>query len=748
MRRVWQFLASLQLTVWLVLAIAVVLAAATIVESMRGVEAAQAIYFAPWFLALEGLFGLNLVVALIERWPKTKWRLGFAVTHLSLALILAGALMTAVAKVEGQLPLWEGEQSSAVLSDIGPQGARSTFQLPFEVRCDAFEMDFYPGTRRPSMFRSRVTVIDGADERPAVIEMNKPLEHRGYTFFQSSYQVQGGREMTVLSVSRDPGQTIVFTGYYLLIAGMILVFATRLIQARGRTAMALLLLALAASPLAAAELPDAATAAAVRELPVQHDGRVMPFDTLARDMVWTVTGLRAWPGIDPVRMVLGWAYDPAGWSREPVVEVGKADVVAAAGLAAGRRWASFAELLASQPLRAALERARTRQEADEKLSPTEKDLLELEGRLVALDGIFRGGAIRTQPAADPVAAWGPPPVADAAGLAALEARLRAGALPDHYPPAAVMQLERSYNERRPSRLAWILLAISALAAMAPATFDRYRLRPIAAVAMIAGFAVMTWGLAVRWQIAGRIPASNIYESMLFLGWGVGLFGVIAVLLRNRLLLANAAAIATLAMLFTDFVPVDPFVRPMPPVLSGTPWLAIHVPIVMLSYSVFAMAALFAHMVVGLELVAPARRDLARRWSELLYYYLHVGSILLIAGILTGSIWAADSWGRYWGWDPKEVWSLVAFLAYMAILHSRFDQQIRDFGVAVASIAAFGTILMTYLGVNFVLAAGLHSYGFGSSRLAKVLIAVAAVEVAFVVAAWWRRRGRLAPAAAG
>ena len=92
-------------------------------------------------------------------------------------------------------------------------------------------------------------------------------------------------------------------------------------------------------------------------------------------------------------------------------------------------------------------------------------------------------------------------------------------------------------------------------------------------------------------------------------------------------------------------------------------------------------------------------------AELQYFYIHVGSILLVAGILTGSMWAASSWGRYWGWDPKEVWSLVAFLAYMAILHARAERLIGNFGVAAWSIAAFQTILMTYLGVNFVLVGG-------------------------------------------
>ena len=258
---------------------------------------------------------------------------------------------------------------------------------------------------------------------------------------------------------------------------------------------------------------------------------------------------------------------------------------------------------------------------------------------------------------------------------------------------------------------------------------------------------MTWGLAVRWQIAGRIPASNMFESMLFLGWGVALFGVVSVLLRNRMLVFNAAAMAALATMLSDLLPMDGFVHPMAPVLSGTPWLAIHVPIIMVSYATLTLVTFFAHLVIGVEIFAPARRDLVDRWSQLAYWYIHVGSILLITGILTGSIWAASSWGRYWGWDPKEVWSLVAFLAYMAILHARFDHQIAAFGVAAGAIAAFWTILMTYLGVNFVLASGLHSYGFGSSRLVNVLVGVALVETAFLAAGWRAVRRRVAAAAA-
>ena len=158
------------------------------------------------------------------------------------------------------------------------------------------------------------------------------------------------------------------------------------------------------------------------------------------------------------------------------------------------------------------------------------------------------------------------------------------------------------------------------------------------------------------------------------------------------------------------------------------------------------------MQIGIGLFAPKRQDLVIRMYDLLYWYIHIGSILLIAGILTGSIWAASSWGRYWGWDPKEVWSLVAFLAYLAVLHARHQRYIVPFAVASISIAAFWMILMTYLGVNFVLTSGLHSYGFGGSSVVNGLVGVALVEIVFVAAGWvaYRRNERTtgAPGAPG
>ena len=759
-------LGSLKLTVVLLLVVGVVLAVGTIFESLRGAEAARAVYYAPWFYALEGLFGLNLLAALITRWPRNRFRIGFALTHAAMLLILVGALMTVLFKVEGRLPIWEG-QSSDVVFQGDKEGDMPPLTLPFKVRLDAFEIDTYQGTERPAMFRSRVVVEEaGGTERPGVIEMNQPLAHGGYTFFQSSYQIQGGREMTILSVAKDPGQTVVFVGYTLLVIGMIVVFFTRLAQQRMNDALiadaeaaakaaqkpgngrlagasAMLLVGLttgllvAPAPAEAALVPEPAQVEALAALPVQFDGRTMPFDTQARNAVWTVTQKRAWPGVPPVAMVAGWVLDPQGWQNEPIVRL-RADVAALAGLPAGVRYASFRELVSRPALIEALRAAEERARREEKGPKLDEHLVELSERLTTLQGYFRGEMLRIEPSAEPNAAWGAARPPSAAALLSAVEQIR-GRAPAHYPTREAIARELGYTRADTTQLAWWLLVPAALAAGFTLTRDRKALLWIARLGIVGGFAVMTWGIAQRWQVAGRIPASNMYESMLFLAWGVGLFAVISLVLKNRILIFNSAAMSALAMLLVDRLPMDPFIHPMQPVLSGTPWLAIHVPIIMVSYSVFAIATFLSHVVLGVALFAPAKRAAAAKWSELLYWYLMVGSILLIAGILTGSIWAASSWGRYWGWDPKEVWSLVAFLAYMAILHAKLDRMIGKFGVAAISIAAFQTLVMTYLGVNFVLTAGMHSYGMGDSPVVMWMLLVALAEALFLAWGLWAYR---------
>jgi cytochrome c-type biogenesis protein CcsB len=418
----------------------------------------------------------------------------------------------------------------------------------------------------------------------------------------------------------------------------------------------------------------------------------------------------------------------------PLVKLDSPELAVAVGLPGGTKYASFAQLVASQRVRQLMAQAHREAQADRPRKGVLADAEKLEERLVWMQGFVEKETLRAIPVnGDPRAKWGVPPLTT--GVQDLVA-LSTGPRLEGWPAPEAIEREITYKNVRPDRVAWVVLAAALVLSLAAWNSKKKILDVLAFAGLLGGFGVMTWGIAMRWAVAGRIPASNMYESLLFLAWGVGLFAVIAfAVMRNRLVVLNANAMAALTMALTDLLPIDHFIHPMPPVLSGTPWLAIHVPIIMVGYSVLALGLVIAHMQIGFTIFAPRRSDLTTKMHDLLYWYMLVGNILLIAGILTGSIWAASSWGRYWGWDPKEVWSLVAFLAYMAIIHGKFDKIVGRFGVAALSIVAFQTILMTYLGVNYVLGTGLHSYGFGDSPVVSWMIVVAVIETAFVLWGW-------------
>ena len=742
MKKLFSFLSSLKLAVILLLLLLVGLSVGTIVETRTGAETAgRLIYYAWWFIGLQCILAVNLALSLADLFPWTKKRIGFVVTHASLLVILAGACTSYFLKIEGTVSLWEGERGSVIVDRDAEGNQRSQHQLPFDVKLDKFELETYPGTMRPSGFLSHVEITDhdSGQTFPADIWMNHELHHRGFAVFQSSYSQADGRQETVLSVSKDPGQNLVFTGYITLIMGMIIVLATRIAAARdsanretapepprrgmGRKVLLVLLL-LGGAAAHSADLDS------LRRLPVQHDGRTMPLDTLARETVREITGASAWHGEDTTATFTGWLFNPPAGANAPIIKVGSRAFAKELGLPGGTTHTAFMTLVQIPRLMQLVQDARHAETEKRPRTGLLADAEAIDKRLGLMQSVLQQQlALPIPVSGNPKAAWGlPTPVSEP-----VFTQLATGPRSPDWPSASQIDTEVLYNWLHPARLSWIILLVSLGLSITAWRKQSRLLDGIAFAVLVGGFAMMSWGIQLRWTAGGRFPAANMYESMLFLAWGVGLFAIVAyALLRNRVVVVNAAGMAALAMLLVDLLPIDKFIHPVAPVLAGTPWLAIHVPIIMVSYSILALGLVVAHMQIGFTIFAPGRVELIDKMYDLLYWYIFVGSLFLIAGIITGSMWAASSWGRYWGWDPKEVWSLVAFLAYMAILHAKLDRIIGKFGVAAISIAAFQTILMTYLGVNFVLTTGMHSYGMGDTPVLMWMLLVAAAEVIFLV----------------
>jgi ABC-type transport system involved in cytochrome c biogenesis permease subunit len=154
------------------------------------------------------------------------------------------------------------------------------------------------------------------------------------------------------------------------------------------------------------------------------------------------------------------------------------------------------------------------------------------------------------------------------------------------------------------------------------------------------------------------------------------------------------------------------IDPLVPVLRSNTWLTIHVLTITLSYAAFALAMGFGHIVLFRFIRNPLNAAEDATLHFWLYRILQLGVLLLATGTILGGVWANYSWGRFWGWDPKETWALIALLCYIFVLHGRVVGWWDQFGLALASVVCFCAVVMTWYGVNFILGKGLHSYGFG------------------------------------
>ncbi len=295
-----------------------------------------------------------------------------------------------------------------------------------------------------------------------------------------------------------------------------------------------------------------------------------------------------------------------------------------------------------------------------------------------------------------------------------------------YPDAETTAMELWFNRGNPFQKAWLASLLAALL-LAVSVFVTWPLvaRAFYTAGLLAyagSLAFSAVGFYCRVTISGRPPVSNMYESIIWVAFMTAAFGLVMELVYRKGILALAGSlVSTLGLVLADQLPLtfNPSIQPLQAVLRSNYWLIIHVLTIVSSYSAFALAWGLGNINLGLMLAAPGRRDLIKTLTQYSYRAIQVGVILLFLGTMLGGFWAAESWGRFWGWDPKEVWALIAFLCYIIPLHARYIGWVKDFGLAVCAVVCFSAIVMAWYGVNYVLGAGLHSYGFGSGNNAWI-----------------------------
>ena len=238
---------------------------------------------------------------------------------------------------------------------------------------------------------------------------------------------------------------------------------------------------------------------------------------------------------------------------------------------------------------------------------------------------------------------------------------------------------------------------------------------IASGIIFVAFVAHAFALASRWYISGHAPWSNGYEALTYIAWATVLAGIIFSS-RSSITLSTTAILASLILMTAHLSWMDPEITNLVPVLKSY-WLVIHVAVITSSYGFLGLGALLAASNLLLMFLESRSNkqfiDLyIKEISNIIEMTLIAGLYLLTIGTFLGGVWANESWGRYWGWDPKETWALVTVIVYAFIAHMRLVPGLKSqFGFNLSALLGFGSVIMTYFGVNFYLS-GLHSYAKG------------------------------------
>ncbi len=502
----------------------------------------------------------------------------------------------------------------------------------------------------------------------------------------------------------------------------------------------------------------------LRLLPTQSGGRLKPFDEFARENLLAITGSRSFGEFDPSEMMVSMMVSPKEWSDVKMIRISVPEVNQQLLLDSTRKFFSASELLSSNAFLQYSESVQSNGTAGEqvtdtgvnavtgKADPRSEELKRVVDRVARFQAIVTGrlwaispgkdanGAEKWKTVAEGMMESTPQSQAvfdvlksyldknpDAFHASAAKARNSIeGAVAGYEQHRNQILAETFYNRLRPFLQAMIFYLLAGILWLFAGAHAIPRI--LSKFLTICAVSLHTLGFALRCYVAGRPPVTNMYESIIWVSLGVMVFAVL-LFIKNRqtILMTTATFLSGLALFAADAAPMvmDPTIRPLVPVLRSNYWLTIHVLTITLSYGAFMLAMGIANVALWFFYEISKKgesRPISERiglLNQLAYRSLMFGTVLLAAGTILGGVWADYSWGRFWGWDPKEVWALIALLAYMAVLHGRYTGWVGKFAFPLWTVICFSTVVMAWYGVNFVLGVGLHSYGFSTGGQAFV-----------------------------
>ncbi|MEZ6185896.1 MAG: cytochrome c biogenesis protein CcsA [Planctomycetota bacterium] len=675
------------------------------------------------------------------------------------------------------------------------------YHKPYRMRLLDFTHDRYPGTNIPKNFASRVVLSDVEQgvEREVVISMNEPLRYRGETFYQSAFK--NDDQTTVLQVVRNPGWTIPYIAVLISALGMLLQFGATLRRALRKRKQAAtpepLSQAARIAPWAAAGLAVCVVAAPLltpvapttpfdlREaasLPTSFRGRVKPLDTVARNTLRELASRERLAEYD--MDALSWLWE---LMARPAIARGrhcfrvdhpqlKGVLFPALPSAEGEPPLEARKLFSYDELQLQRRWVFEQAQAADAVPSREQDslqraILRLAGAISTFEGLAGqrllrlvpppgGGDWLTLPQARElplgaayngmISAYGQnDPASFAQELE--RARLQLGLV--ERAELSKSALEVSFTHLDPfTHCAVLYLLAFLLCCGSWIGAPRVLLRAALGVAVVA-LVAHTLGLGARIYLMGRPPVTNLYSSAVFIGWGAVFFALfVERVQRDGLALMACTATAAMSLLIADRLSLEgDTMAVLQAVLDTNFWLATHVVVITLGYSACFLAGLLgiAFVVRGVATQGLDRAS-ARKLTSTIYGVVCFATLFSFVGTILGGIWADQSWGRFWGWDPKENGALLIVLYNAVILHARWAGLARQRGLALLAIGGNVITAWSWFGTN-LLGVGLHAYGFMEGRLFWLLAFVgsqlALIGLGLIPLGAWRSRAAFVKPAA-
>ena len=733
-----------------------ILTIATILEKIYGTDFVnEYIYSSVPFIILWGVTAITSLLYIIK--SKLHRQPVIFLLHLSLLFILAGAFTTWIYGEQGTMRVRQGEQQTSFTDSKG-----ISHQLPFSITLNQFEIIYYKGTLAPMDFISHISVADKDCHRQiqGKVSMNHIFSYQHYRFYQSGYSEDN--EGSVFSVSHDPyGIGITYAGYTLLLLSTVFFFFSpqsrfrQLLKSpllhRSLTVILLLFAFSLNSNFLKANSPSPKVlprevAEHFGDLYILYNNRICPLQTFARDFTVKLYGSSSYKGLTPEEVLTGWLFYYDSWKNEPIIRIKSNEARKLLEIEGNyARLKDYISTINEYKLEKMMNHIRSGEQVTDK-----RGIEEADEKFNIINLVCTGAMMKIFPCrniAGKTLEWYSQSdqlpqdmdndkwvfirksmsyvnemivmkkYNDACLLLEKIKKYQQKECDGLLPADNKFKAEKIYNQFDYSKsVAMACICIGLICfiyychCMASQKRTSRKAIIILNILLWIVFTYLSAAICLRGYVSNHLPLSNGFETMQFMAWCTLL---LTFLLQRKfaMLLPFGFLLCGLTLMVSMLGESNPQITQLMPVLQS-PLLSIHVVVIMIAYSLLAFIMLNGVTAVILHQSQKECKEQIERLQIISQIILYPAIFLLAIGIFIGAVWANVSWGRYWGWDPKEVWALITMLVYALALHPRSLPWFhRTMFFHVFCITAFITVLITYFGVNFLLG-GMHSYANG------------------------------------